>query len=173
MVCIPRPHVLACSLIPFRRSVFMFGAATADQSRPSSLKASHPERSTGRCRSTATRSAASTFIFSQMLRSSAAEEFNTAEMHSSSSTLWIFAVAVVAGFVVLGEACQLTLVLPLSLRLLTSVSVSASLIDRPALYCKYGSCRFVWCAGVVSMGNAAGEVPTEVSAANCKWVRLD
>ena len=103
-----RPHVLTCSLIPIRRSVFMFGAAAADQSRPSSSKASHPERSTGRCCSTATRSAASTFIFSQMLRSSAAEEFNTAEIHSSSSTLWIFAVAVVAGFVVLGEDYQLS-----------------------------------------------------------------
>ena len=52
--------------------------------------------------------------------------------------------------------------------------VSASLIDHPILYCKYGSFRLVWCAGVVSIGNAAEEVPTEVSAAYCKlrWIGL-
>ena len=103
-----RPHVLTWSLIPIRRSVFMFGAAAADQSRPISSKASYPERSSGRCHSTTTRSAASTLILSQMVKSSAAEEFNTAEMHSSSSALWILVVAVIAGLVVFGEADQLS-----------------------------------------------------------------
>ena len=122
--------------------------ATWPKGKPRPLRATHPERSTGRCRSTA-RSAASTFIFSQMLRSSTAEELNKAEMqHSSSSNLCIFAVAVIAGLLVFGEliSCLYTHV-TLPLPLCSSLSLSLSLCAKYGLQmyvvhrcCIHGKC---------------------------------
>ena len=158
------------------------------------MRATHSERSTGRCRSTATGCAASGFIFLQLLGLSSAEEFDTPEVPSASSTLSVLAVVLAAGLVAFGEAnsclCDrfslsfclclfvcLCLVLCHSFSTLSRPSLSPLLLFCPCLpLCSLSqlhpslsaaqSMLIVWYAGVLSMGSAAEEAPAEVSAAD-------
>jgi hypothetical protein len=91
---------LPALLIPIGRSVLFLGAAPTEPPK----KATQPERSTGRCRSTATGSATSAFVFSQLLGLGSAKIDNP-ELPSPSSALSVVAVVLVAGLVVFGEAC--------------------------------------------------------------------
>ena len=94
---------LPASLSRIGRSAAVLGAA-AEQNQQSRLtKATHPARSFGRCRSMAT-SATTAFFVLQLLGFSSADEFDTQESPSSSSTLMVLAVMLAAGLVVLGEA---------------------------------------------------------------------
>lgn len=74
---------------------------TAAQTKPPK-KATQPERSTGRCRSTATRSATSAFFFSQLLGLGSAEELRHSELPSPSSALSVLGIVLGIGLVVLG-----------------------------------------------------------------------
>jgi hypothetical protein len=74
---------------------------TAAQTKPPK-KVTQPERSTGRCRSTGTRSAISAFLFSQLLELGSAEEFRTSELPSPSSTLSVLGIMLGVGLVVIG-----------------------------------------------------------------------
>ena len=94
------PHLtLPAPLIPIGRSVLYLGAATEPPK-----KATQPERSASRCRSTATGSATSALVFSQLLGLGSAEEFHNSELPSPSSALSVVAVVLVAGLVVFGDA---------------------------------------------------------------------
>ena len=96
MVRSPTSHV---RLIRIGRSVLVLGAAAAPSQQPPK-KATHPERSTSGCRSTARG-----FIFLQLLGlGSAREDFDTSELPSASSTLSMLAVVLVAGLMAFGEA---------------------------------------------------------------------
>ena len=93
--------MLPASLIHIDRSCAVLGAAGSSEPPK---KATQPERSTGRCRSTATGSVTSAFFFSQMLGLGSAET-NSPELPSRSTALSVLAVVlVVAGLVVFGEA---------------------------------------------------------------------
>lgn len=94
-------HMLSASLILIGRSCAVLG--TAAQTKPPK-KVTQPERSTGRCRSTGTRSATSAFLFSQLLELGSAEEFRTSELPSPSSTLSVLGIMLGVGLVVIGEA---------------------------------------------------------------------
>ena len=149
------PHLaLPASLIPIGRSVLFLGAAPTEPPK----EATQPERSTGRCRFTATGSATSAFVFSQLLGLGSAEEFHNSELPSPSSALSVLAVVMVAGLVGFGEANWLCFSGcapgPLSLPLIAHF-LSAQ--HRR---------RFVCCAGVMSLGSAAEEVPSEVSTSD-------
>ena len=145
------PHLaLPASLIPIGRSVLFLGAAPTEPPK----KATKPERSTGRCRFTATGSATSAFVFSQLLGLGSAEEFHNSELPSPSSALSVLAVVLVAGLVGFGEANWLC----------SSVSAPGPLsLPLISLSAQHRQCRFVCCAGVMSLGSAAEEVPSEVS----------
>jgi len=93
--------MLSASLILIGRSCAILG--TAAQTKPPK-KATQPERSTGRCRSTATRSATSAFFFSQLLGLGSAEELRHSELPSPSSALSVLGIVLGIGLVVLGEA---------------------------------------------------------------------
>ena len=92
--------MLSASLILIGRSCAILGTA-AQTKAPK--KATQPERSTGRCRSTATRSATSAFFFSQLLGLGSAEELRHSELPSPSS-LSVLGIVLGIGLVVLGEA---------------------------------------------------------------------
>ena len=95
------PHLaLPASLIPIGRSVLFLGAAPTEPPK----KATQPEPSTVGCRFTATGSATSAFVFSQLLGLGSAEEFHNSELPSPSSALSVLAVVLVAGLVGFGEA---------------------------------------------------------------------
>ena len=95
---------LPASLSRIGRSAAILGAA-AEQNQQSRLtKATHPARSIGRCRSMATTSATTAFLFLQLLGFSSADEFDIQEPPSSSSILSVLAMILAAGFVVFGEA---------------------------------------------------------------------
>ena len=96
--------MLPASLILIGRSCAILGTATQTKAPK---KATQPERSTGRCRSTATRSATSVFFFSQLLGLGSAEELRHSELPSPSS-LSVLGIVLGIGLVVLGEAYWLT-----------------------------------------------------------------
>ena len=89
--------MLPASIILIDRSCAVLGAAGSSEPPK---KATQPERSTGRCRSTATGSVTSAFFFSQMLGLGSAES-NSPELPSPPSDL---SVILLAGLVVFGEA---------------------------------------------------------------------
>ena len=153
------------------------------------MRATHSERSTGRCRSTATGCAASGFIFLQLLGLSSAEEFDTPEVPSASSTLSVLAVVLAAGLVAFGEAINclcdrfslsfcLCLFVCLCLVLCHSFSHSVPPpyvclpLPAPLFFVSTAplsaaqAMLIVWYAGVLSLGSAAEGAPAKVSAAD-------
>ena len=86
------------------RSCAVLGAAASSEPPK---KASKPERSTGRCRSTATGSATGAFLFSQMLGLGSAEEFHNSELSSPPSALSVLGIMLAVGLVAFGEAYRL------------------------------------------------------------------
>ena len=93
--------MLPASLTLIDRSCAVLGAAGSSEPPK---KASQPQRSTGRCRSTATGSATSAFFFSQLLGLGSAEEFRNSEPPSLSSALSVLGIMLGVGLVVFGEA---------------------------------------------------------------------
>ena len=86
------------------RSLLSILGAAPEPKQPKSSSATQSGQPTSRCRSTATGSAASGFIFLQLLGLGSAEEFDTSELPSATSTLSVLAIALAAGLVTFGEA---------------------------------------------------------------------
>ena len=93
--------MLPASLILIDRSCAVLGAGGSSEPPK---KATRLERSTGRCRSTATGSATSAFIFSQLLGLGSAEEFHISDLPSPSSALSVLGIMLAVGLVAFGEA---------------------------------------------------------------------
>ena len=98
---------LTASLICFGRSLVILGSMAPTQPPPTSSKAAHPERSTGRCRSKATGRATVLFFLFQLLGLSSAETLDPLELPASPSSVSVWAVLLIIGLLLFGEACYL------------------------------------------------------------------
>ena len=103
---------LTASLICFGRSLVILGSMAPTQPPPTSSKAAQPERSTGRCRSKATGRATVLFFLFQLLGLSSAETLDPPELPASPSSVSVWAVLLIIGLLLFGEACCLYDVLP-------------------------------------------------------------
>ena len=96
---------LTASLICFGGSLVILGSTAPTQPPPTSSKAAHPERSTGRCRSKATGRATILFFLFQLLGLSSAETLAHPELAPSPSSVSVWAVLLIIGLLLFGEAC--------------------------------------------------------------------
>ena len=124
------------------------------QPPPTSSKAAHPERSTGRCRSNATGRATGLCFLFQLLGLSSAEKLDPPELPASPSSVSVWAVLLIVGLLLFGEACFLYSVFPhysvcIALCLPLSVYPSASLPILSPFLCSSTTVPLMFvCAGV-------------------------
>ena len=130
---------LTASLICFGCSLLILGSMAPTQPPPTSSKAAHPERSTGRCRSKTTGRATILCFLFQLLGLSSAETLDPPELPASPSSVSVWAVLLIVGLLLFGEPCFYSLTcLP---RLSLPISLTLSLRSSTIVPCYVCVCR--------------------------------